>query len=888
MYNSNKNKYLIYIMADTKIKFKTAISNAYKKIKQTESGIDFKDNPKEILKESDIIKQLIDKLNEKSTGAPVADGAGADADAGAGDGKAGTNNKIAISITKYNYGYYLNTIEDKEYALFFKLFLHIITAYLNYTEDNIVNILSYNIYLFRYIKLIYKIYKKNIIHINNKLCYIFYNIYLKLDNTESYNYTINDFKTNFTENTEIDYNVSCKILLTFSSIIKIDIDNNNLKIYKNNKIELDKQFDDSMNDKYPILFLLSNIFLKSYNFDYTKIFGIVQKIFSKKDYINHFSIIDDNITDDNINKNLSILKVYYDKKGNYLNKALDELKESETNTEKINKIIASLYEPYPAYDYLIINKDKDIIDIFKENPEIEDNYNIDNNSLELVEISKDKINFNNNTYKLIGFIDDNDEYKKIGDGEGGEDGAGGKDDDGAGAAGDGVGAGVLKYKLLIYKKDKEQEKKTEKDKEEKEPIITKLNSLYKNPDCEDININNIFNSCYLDSLFVALFSAKHKFMDDMLYNLKINSNFENRSSNTFTKDIYQFKYNIIYDDNDKKQLYYYASLIKKELIESYNNISMKKHKAICVYTNIRSYMKEYFNIYYKYDKIKITDIKVNNTSILTDNEVFNDIIADLKDTWTTKQLDITEYIILDIQKIFNDTFFNLPIKLHKNDTKVYKDDCNILTNDTIEEQIKKINGSIRHNDYSTITEYIIITVSDNTKDYNTKDYNMIDNAYKLYTYDDNMDFTVNDKITKTSNIRWSDDGYVIIGTENIYTKNLPKARYLHFNNITNIKINPSEKLFLNDKTYNENSKNSENTPFLSLQSIIIFEMGEKTKYSANSGHYTCIFKCNNKWYLYNDFSEPKVSIIKHEGNTDGDFNNITEEQKTKIVGLYYI
>lgn len=841
MYNSNKNKYLVYIMAVSD-NFKTAISNAYKHLKKTE--IKFNDAPNKILKESDIIKQLIDKLNEITS---AADAPG-DADAG----EAGTNNKIAISITKYNYGYYLNTIEDKEYALFLKIYIYL----LSYSDIN--SIIKYFINNF---KKIYKIYKKNIIHYkkNNILYYLFYFIHDKINNNYNYNYNFTDAKNYIlqqliSENNldEECYNLSCKILITFLEFINIDNINNDFIIsYKTTE---DKN----------ILYILSFIFGYKLKINSDKIFTILN------------TINDDNPLFNKAKNFLTSIKDIPDKE----NKIIEKI--------EIDKIIESLYEPYPAYDYLIINKDKNIIDIFKENPEIEDNYNIDNNSLELVEISKNKINFNNNTYKLIGFIDDNDEYKKIGDGEGGEDGAGGKDDDGAGAAGDGVGAGVLKYKLLIYKKDKEQEKKTEKDKEEKEPIITKLNSLYKNPDCEDININNIFNSCYLDSLFVALFSAKHKFMDDMLYNLKINSNFENRSSNTFTKDIYQFKYNIIYDDNDKKQLYYYASLIKKELIESYNNISMKKHKAICVYTNIRSYMKEYFNIYYKYDKIKITDIKVNNTSILTDNEVFNDIIADLKDTWTTKQLDITEYIILDIQKIFNDTFFNLPIKLHKNDTKVYKDDCNILTNDTIEEQIKKINGSIRHNDYSTITEYIIITVSDNTKDYNTKDYNMIDNAYKLYTYDDNMDFTVNDKITKTSNIRWSDDGYVIIGTENIYTKNLPKARYLHFNNITNIKINPSEKLFLNDKTYNENSKNSENTPFLSLQSIIIFEMGEKTKYSANSGHYTCIFKCNNKWYLYNDFSEPKVSIIKHEGNTDGDFNNITEEQKTKIVGLYYI
>ena len=433
---------------------------------------------------------------------------------------------------------------------------------------------------------------------------------------------------------------------------------------------------------------------------------------------------------------------------------------------------------------------------------------------------------------------------------------------------------------MIYKKDKEQEKKTEKDKEEKEPIITKLNSLYKNPDCEDININNIFNSCYLDSLFVALFSAKHKFMDDMLYNLEINSKFSNKFNNKTIKFLnidYNLNYNIIYNDNDKKQLYYYASLIKKELIESYNNISMKKHKAICVYTNIRSYMKEYFNIYYKYDKIKITDIKVNNTSILTDTEKFNNIIADLKDTWSNKQLDISEYISY-IQIIFNDTFFNLPIKLQKKTSKVYKNSIDIKDSDDIETQKDIIYKSISINyDYNIIPDNIIIHIGIDT------DYNMKENNYKLYNYNI-TDVTVKDKNTNIDKISWSEDKYATIGTEHIYTKNLPKARYLQFSNNNNKNIFPSEKLFLNDKTYNENSENSENTPFLSLQSIIIFEMGNKKEYSAESGHYTCIFKCNDKWYLYNDTYTPKVSMI----TPDGDFNQITNEQKQQIVGLYYI
>ena len=596
MYNSNKNKYLVYIMAVSD-NFKTAISNAYKHLKKTE--IKFNDAPNKILKESDIIKQLIDKLNEITS---AADAPG-DADAG----EAGTNNKIAISITKYNYGYYLNTIEDKEYALFLKIYIYL----LSYSDIN--SIIKYFINNF---KKIYKIYKKNIIHYkkNNILYYLFYFIHDKINNNYNYNYNFTDAKNYIlqqliSENNldEECYNLSCKILITFLEFINIDNINNDFIIsYKTTE---DKN----------ILYILSFIFGYKLKINSDKIFTILN------------TINDDNPLFNKAKNFLTSIKDIPDKE----NKIIEKI--------EIDKIIESLYEPYKNTNYLIINKDKNIIDIFKENPEIEDNYNIDNNSLELVEISKNKINFNNNTYKLIGYIDENDNYNKIGDGKGGGegsdggaggegDGDGGKDSGagaGAGAAGEG-GDGVLKYKLFIYiKTEKEQEQEQEQE-QKKETIISNLKALYKNPDCNDIKLKWENNSCYMDSLFVALFNTKHKFMDDLLFNLEIREDIKNNNNNNY---------------ND---IYYHVNIIKLNLIDLYNKISNKKIKKKEQCTNEFRQSLEYC---FKNIKVKIETTGTTGTTETT--ETIYNIIKDINEYDFTRKSNSPVNLFRLLTYIFN-------------------------------------------------------------------------------------------------------------------------------------------------------------------------------------------------------------------------------------------
>jgi hypothetical protein len=556
MYNSNKNKYLVYIMAESEINnFKTAINEVYKHLKN--SDIDFKDNPDKPLKESDIIKILIDKLNEKSHDADVHSDVVASVETP-------TNNKIAISITKYNYGYYLNTIENKEYELFFMLYIYI----LNYSKTKDRS--RFNVKaIIKYFKKIYKIYKKNFIHKNeneNLILYLcFYYIYNELNISKfKYNYiNFNSVKKyiklqeptiSFNKTDNDYYNLSCKILITFSEFIHINNTNNKFIIsYKN----------------YYMLYIISFIFA-----------------FSNLEL--------------NLEKIYSNLYISTATANSYLKKANDFLTSISSNKELIYKIIKSIYEPYPAYDYLIINKDKNIIDIFKENPEIEDNYNIDNNSLELVEISKDKINFNNNTYKLIGYIDEKDNYNKISEGsEGGAAGDGGKGDKGGEDKKQNIN-----YKLFIYEKNKDKE---EKDKKEKENIIGNLKALYKNSNCDDIKLMWDNNSCYMDSLFVALFNTKHKFMDDLLFNLEIREDIIDNNTDNY------------------KDIYYHLNIIKLNLIHLYNKISNKKIKEKEQCTIIFRESLEYCfkNIKVKTETTETTETKTINNIIIDDTNPYD-------------------------------------------------------------------------------------------------------------------------------------------------------------------------------------------------------------------------------------------------------------------------
>lgn len=109
--------------------------------------------------------------------------------------------------------------------------------------------------------------------------------------------------------------------------------------------------------------------------------------------------------------------------------------------------------------------------------------------------------------------------------------------------------------------------------------------------CNKINIFNENNSCYLDSLFVSLFSGNN----EIIKNIFIDS------------DIIDYK-------ND--DLYNIAVNIKKELLSIYNIItSITKTKNYC--NNLRKLLQDYHNIKYSRKSIRWRKDQMESLDVIT-------------------------------------------------------------------------------------------------------------------------------------------------------------------------------------------------------------------------------------------------------------------------------
>ena len=136
----------------------------------------------------------------------------------------------------------------------------------------------------------------------------------------------------------------------------------------------------------------------------------------------------------------------------------------------------------------------------------------------------------------------------------------------------------------------------------------------KNESCRDIYIDWINNSCYLDSLLVALFNKKDKIIEDLLLKAAIN-------------------------DYGSEKLNSIGLKIQKELIIIYKIISnqvLLKEKRTCV--NLRKLLDRYYK--------ELLKVKPDTV-----------ILFDKKDNWQTSQLDVFEFFefILTIFKVSDRT-----------------------------------------------------------------------------------------------------------------------------------------------------------------------------------------------------------------------------------------
>jgi hypothetical protein len=236
--------------------------------------------------------------------------------------------------------------------------------------------------------------------------------------------------------------------------------------------------------------------------------------------------------------------------------------------------------------------------------------------------------------------------------------------------------------------------------------------------------------------------------------------------------------------------------------------------------------------------------------------------------------------IKNIKSYFNSGGYNkIKFKFTNNNTYSNNTDINNDTNINKKDYFKIIEEI---NVKNTLEIYANNFINKSDTDFI---YDMTDDNYKLYNNNYNDPFKDSiDKLSKedfldikkyTMQNLFSDtkkNDYIRHSTLITYNDNIHKNFIIKFNIINNTTNNkyiiiPADKLYLNNEIYENNVKN-QYAKYLSLQSIIFFSKGVPEGFKGTdtrSGHYTCLFKCEDKWYYYNDFP---FKIIEYSDTLD--------------------
>ena len=748
-----------------------------------------------------------------------------------------------LSITKYNYNYYLNFCEEP-YKIYSVMLLYILSYIFNNFKnfddtifsnliDNIKLIHNY-LKLIKYPKIIRDISNLNKLFENEDTTFI--SIYKNIDNKtiknllslfiDKYNLHKLDLSMNEILNINKEFYIVIKLIICYlnpNDYFKKFT--SNFKDYVNVKIYLQYFFTFLAYEQASNLVGAIKDIIETYYTEPKYNYEIEFKKINEQYNITLNDDIKTKFRDKDIIKTVKYFHTYL--KNNLRNYQKDS--GDDISKEKINHYYNN------DYKYLLINRDKNIIDLLKEDIKFEYKFNIDNNSNYLLELSNKVINLNDKIYNLFGYITNNNEFKKVND-----------DHD------DHINQDLSNAKLIIYKKSTTKEAAVPENKELTNlitEISTKLASKVDStiaekliePVCTNIKLKYNANSCYMDTLFVALFNKKHKFMDDSLYNLEIKSMEECKK----IKDINEY--------------YYYTSLVKQQLIKIYNNISMKNF-------NTNGY--------------SLTDIKFRNNLQTCFNLVATKKFDFINENDDTGQNDIDDFIntfgIIFKNELMYKKFSIIQTKYikKKDDTDTEKKLNNSTINDT------SIVYHVRDNNHSVKDKDKIYTTPESMDLYEL--YNKIKieqtDTQKLQKIDTNMLDMIEDN---NSYFKVDDEYYISAIEKKLKTK--PPAIFIYFNKINfnkdnltmtlfeNILVKPEKNIILNNYT-NETYK-------YTLQSIILFE-GIIIDGTRSAGHYICVFECNSDWYKYDD---TKNEIEKIE-----DYDTYIELNKKKIICLYYI
>jgi hypothetical protein len=344
--------------------------------------------------------------------------------------------------------------------------------------------------------------------------------------------------------------------------------------------------------------------------------------------------------------------------------------------------------------------------------------------------------------------------------------------------------------------------------------------------CHRINIDNNANSCYIDSLFVALFHDDESPFVKFFKNANINKRY-------FT-DKYKSKVKVsIKGNNHTQTMSKSIEDIKKNLIQIIDIILNNTLEAFAC-TDIRKNLQIYH-------LIKQHFINLHNE--INDNDVDKDV------NYMTSQQepkDVLSSALFDM--------FELTDEMKWTDTKSvwgYNKDSSqkLLNNSNISKTTEKeaCFKTINFNEYISQTYY---------------------------------EFNIEKLTSEFETIFDKDNYYKPEGNATLYQYKVEKHEYTNVNylwvnftrlNTLNEKINiivkPAESLTFKNKT-------------LYLRSIIVHVGGE----ISNSGHYICVYKCGDTWYEYNDAGESKKRQTKI-----GTFKNVKNfEKDTKHGKNYYL
>lgn len=296
--------------------------------------------------------------------------------------------------------------------------------------------------------------------------------------------------------------------------------------------------------------------------------------------------------------------------------------------------------------------------------------------------------------------------------------------------------------------------------------------------CKSNFMNWEKNSCYLDSLLVALFNKKDKFIEKFLLDAPVND----------------------YGNRNLREL---GNQIKEELTNLYKTISGVNIKKNYTCANFRKLLNDYYGILKTiFPKFKLIG---------------------KNDNWTSSQNDVFELLEF-LFKIFNVT--STTKMVDANNPPVMTNFVNMIPIDFLFDETKEVKISDIYPSYEVL--------------YHLNEKNAFIDAYgrKQTTYTKKTEIVKAEKLL----IRVPR----VMGSMKLKTRIIP---------CPSLKFKDGAKLYLNS---------------------IIIHYG-----SSKGGHYICLFKCENKWYEYDDTSPNIIKI--------GSLSNIIKHRKycSNIVGLVY-